>query len=350
MNRTILFLSILMALCVGCKRVEVDFSYSPTVPRAGQTVAFSNLCTEGEKWAWDFGDNTTSVARSPYKIYKKPGTYMVTLMVDSAKYQTCTKEITVYDTVPTFVYSTDSVLHYQNVQFTANVYNPFSHTLTYEWIVSDNCHVLSSTTTGSTLNAYFKSPVQSDSVTLILTLKGVEYRITKHFVVNLTKAPAIVQQRLDNTILRQRIINDRIEDCKPAVKEDEALINTTSDTMVVFNGTTFYASQLPNLVEGFADIQVQHIQLDPMAQKWYVVTPDGLFVANFDGSQQELIDSSATGALHVDMERNRLYWANINGLFALPLIKSKNNQFTSEPSQYNNLSDIKLITIDNNRR
>ena len=103
-----LFIALTMII-VGCKRITVDFTYSPTGPRAGETVSFTNTSSAGEDWAWTFGDNSTSLAKSPKKIYKKPGEYQVTLMVDSSKYQTCTKLITVYDTIPTFVCSTDSI-------------------------------------------------------------------------------------------------------------------------------------------------------------------------------------------------------------------------------------------------
>ena len=163
----------LAALFAGCKPVEVDFSYSPKEPRAGEIVSFSNLSTGGESWLWNFGDNSTNLSKNPNHIYKKPGTYVVTLMVDSAKYKTCAKEITIYDTVPTYVCSTDSILHYQDVTFKANVYNPFNHSLTYEWTVSDNCEVLSSTTTEKELKVYFKSPATEESVKLLLTFNGV---------------------------------------------------------------------------------------------------------------------------------------------------------------------------------
>ena len=85
-----------MVACVACKRIDVDFSYSPTNPCAGQVVTFTNLSTAGEKWTWNFGDNTISLAKNPKQIYKKPGTYVVTLMVDSAKYNTCAREISVW--------------------------------------------------------------------------------------------------------------------------------------------------------------------------------------------------------------------------------------------------------------
>jgi PKD repeat protein len=349
MKRRIVYLSLLLAVCVGCKRVEVDFSYAPTAPRAGQSIAFTNLCTEGEDWLWTFGDNSTSLMKNPYKIYKKPGTYIVTLMVDSAKHNTRSKEITVYDTIPTFVCSTEEIYHYQDVTFTANVYNPYNYTLTYEWIVSDNCHIEGSTTKAS-LTAYFISEVQDDSVTLLLTQNGKKHRITQHFSIHLTQAPAIVMQLADGSIVRQRMINERIEDYKQGIKEDEELIKHTNDTVVIFNGETFYASELATRIAGFAGMDVQHLQLDAMAQKWYITMPDGLYIANFDGSSLVLIDPTATGTVFVDVERNRFYWASANGLKGMPLIKSKNNKFTTTPSVYNELTNITLVTIDNTNR
>ena len=347
MKRSIIYLSILLTFCVGCKRVEVDFSYAPTAPRAGETVTFTNLCTEGEEWLWTFGDNTTSFAKSPKHIYKKPGTYLVTLMVDSAKYNTCTKEVTVYDTIPTFVCSTDSILHYQDVTFTANVYNPFNHSLTYEWIVSPNFKMLSQSNEQSKIYGYFKTQTAQDSVTLRLTLNDKEFLITKHFPVHLTQAPAIAMHLTDNQMVRQRIINDRIEEHTPALVEDKELLRQAQDTCVTFNGTTFYASTLASTISDFNGLDIQRIQLDAMAQKWYITTSQGLFVANFDGAERVLIDESATGAIYIDMTRNRIYWASADGLKGMPLIKSKNNQFTTTPAQYNNLNNIDLITVNN---
>lgn len=340
----------LAALFAGCKPVEVDFSYSPKEPRAGEKVSFSNLSTGGESWLWNFGDNSTNLAKNPYHIYNKPGTYVVTLMVDSAKYNTCAKEITIYDTVPTYVCSTDSILHYQDVTFTANVFNPYNQTLTYEWSVSDNCEVLSSTTTGKELKVYFKSPAAEETVHLHLTFNGVEHNITKTFAVHLTQAPAIVIKQNDGTIVRQRIFKDRIEDIKPGLAEDNALLAETSDTQVNFNGKLFTASQLDEDIAGFAGMTILHMQLDAMAQKWYIHTAEGLWVANFDGSNLVLIDSAATGALYADTKRNRLYWATNTGLSSMPLVKSKNNQFTSKTTQYNTINDIVLIAVDEEYR
>jgi hypothetical protein len=86
-----------------------------------------------------------------------------------------------------------------------------------------------------------------------------------------------------------------------------------------------------------------------MAQKWYVTTPNGLYITDFDGSKQVLLDSTAIGAVYVDMERNRVYWASKNGLKGMSLIKDKYNNPKTQ-SIFNDLYNIQLITIDNANR
>ena len=70
---------------IACKKIEVDFSYSPTAPTAGQTVKFTNHSSSGEDWLWSFGDGATSTLRSPSHVYKHNGTYRVSLKVDNKK-------------------------------------------------------------------------------------------------------------------------------------------------------------------------------------------------------------------------------------------------------------------------
>ena len=102
----------------------MDFTFSPTAPRAGETVRFTNLSSSGEEWEWSFGDGATSTLKSPGHTYKRPGSYLVVLKVDKKNSLRETKEITVYDTIPTFVCE-DSVFYiYEDYAFTANVYNP----------------------------------------------------------------------------------------------------------------------------------------------------------------------------------------------------------------------------------
>ena len=337
---------ITMAIIVGCKRVTVDFTYSPTEPKAGETVKFSNNSSAGESWAWTFGDNTTSMSKHPNKVYKKPGEYLVTLMVDSAKYQTHSKIIKVYDTIPTFVASSDTILQYYNVTLNANIYNPFKYELQYQWTLPTNCQLVSGELIDASISVYFTT-TGNHTVQLLIDQNGNQHNINKSLTVYPVKAPSIVMRKADKTVARQRIVNDRLEDISSPTAEDIHALELFSDTMVTFNGVTFFASQMSDMVDGFKELTINHMQIDAMAQKWYITTPHGLFVANIGGNEIVTIDSLATGALYVDTQRNRLYWATAEGLWAMPLIKSKNNQFTTTPEQYNNLNNIDLITVNN---
>ena len=118
MKRIYIVLTLCCAL-IACKKTEVNFSYSPTEPRAGQAVSFSNLSTGGEEWVWTFGDGSTSSLKSPSYTYKQPGTYTVTLKVDKKSSLVATQQITVYDTVPTFVCSDSVFTIFKDYTFTA---------------------------------------------------------------------------------------------------------------------------------------------------------------------------------------------------------------------------------------
>jgi PKD repeat protein len=337
---------------VGCKKVEVDFSFSPSEPRAGQLVKFNNKSSAGEDWAWDFGDKSYSVLKNPSHTFKKPGTYLVTLMVDSAKHNVCTHSITVYDTVPTFTTSVDSICHYTDFTLEANIYNPFSYELDYQWTLPEGCELVSGTLDGRAIVVHFvdfsKSATDTKEVSLSITQNGKLYHIAREFYVHETKAPAIIMQLNNDAILRQRMINGYLEAPITADAEDLHLLSISSDTIVNFNGVDFFASQMQTIFPGIA---VDRIQIDPMAQKWYITSPlDGLFVTNFDGQNKVLIDSEATGAIWVDVQRNRIYWASTSGLKAMPLVKSKNNQFATTPNLYNTISDIDRIVVNNNFR
>ena len=336
----------LVMMVVGCKKVTVDFTYSPAEPKAGETIRISNQSSAGESWHWTFGDNTTSKTKNPTKVYQKPGKYAITLMVDSAKNKSLTKTIQVYDTVPTFVASEDSILLYHDVRLGANVYNPFGYSVTFQWTLPESAVLLSGELDDPAIVVYFTEQGTS-KVQLAITLKDKVYNAEKDLAIHNVKAPAILMRQADKSVMRQRMIDDRLEAVSAGTAEDKALMADACDSVVVFNGVTFYASQMSQLIPGFAEMDILHMQMDAMAQKWYVATADGLFVANMDGSDIVSVDATATGAVYVDASRNRVYWANTTGVYAMPLVKSKNNQFTTTPIQYNNLNTIDLITVNN---
>ncbi len=39
---------LVLTLIVGCKKIDVDFSYSPTDPKAGEMIKFTNNSSAGE--------------------------------------------------------------------------------------------------------------------------------------------------------------------------------------------------------------------------------------------------------------------------------------------------------------
>lgn len=346
MNKKIMICFALTIMIIGCKKVDVDFTYSPAEPKAGEVVKFSNSSSAGENWNWDFGDNATSVLKNPSHTFRKPGTYVVTLMVDSAKYNTCSHTITVYDTIPTFVASTDSICHYIDVTLTANIYNPFNYSLSYEWTLPDNCHLVAGTLTSKAVKIYFDQYGSSMPIALTIKQNEKEYSVSRDLYIHETKAPAIVMQLADYTVKRQRIIESRLETVQNnLVEENVVLLNNSNDTIVHFNGVTFYASQMSSI---FPNYEVKRIQLDAMAQKWYITTTEGLFVANFNGEDMVCIDAEAYGAVYVDMYRNLVLWATPSGLKAMALVKSKKNQFSTTPILYNEISDIDRIVVNNN--
>lgn len=347
MKQNTVILCCLLLVAAGCKKVTVDFSYSPAEPKAGEKVTFTNNSSAGEKWDWNFGDNTVSTLKNPTKTYKKPGTYLVTLRVDSARNKQYSRSITVYDTIPTFVASSDSVTHYTDVTLTASIYNPYSYTLSYQWTLPAGCVLQSGTLTDKSIGVYFTVYNQTQTVDLTIHQGEKTYAVSRDLYIHETLAPAILLAQRDGTVLRQRIIGTRLETVMPdASAEDEALLAAACDTMVVYNDSVFYASHMQAVV----GTQVQHMQLDKVERKWYFVTDGGLYVANINGAYPQGIDASAIGALCVDNTRGKLYWASADGLYALPLVKSLNNLYNTTPERYNEVADAVKIAVNDNLR
>ena len=99
MKRIYIVLMVCLTM-IACKQNDVNFTFSPEAPRAGQSVKFNNLSSSGEEWEWNFGDGITTTIKSPSHTYKQPGTYRVVLKVDGKNSWTAVKEVVVYDTVP----------------------------------------------------------------------------------------------------------------------------------------------------------------------------------------------------------------------------------------------------------
>ncbi len=81
----------------GCKSVDsfiqiikvlpvptANFSYAPVVPVPNVPTTFTNLSINAVRYAWDFGDNTTSIEVNPVHQYNKTGSYKVCLTAFSS--------------------------------------------------------------------------------------------------------------------------------------------------------------------------------------------------------------------------------------------------------------------------
>lgn len=78
-----LFPAILISFVfAGCKKDKTpvaQFKVSTDKPNAGDTISFVNSSSNATDYLWNFGDGVTSDLESPTHVYKKPGTFTVTL-------------------------------------------------------------------------------------------------------------------------------------------------------------------------------------------------------------------------------------------------------------------------------
>ena len=339
MKKTFLLLTLCCAL-IACRKTQVDFTFSPTAPRAGETVRFTNLSSSGEEWEWSFGDGATSTLKSPGHTYKRPGSYLVVLKVDKKNSLRETKEITVYDTIPTFVCE-DSVFYiYEDYTFTANVYNPYNYEVEYEWTLPANTlyAVITDTVPGDgSLHLYFIKPMDEAPIWLNVIMNGDTTDIRKSFDVQDRETNSI-GMRTGSGDYMQRIFGERAEKLRKADELTTYLLNIEQDTMQTYNDSTFYLSKLQKI---FPQMEGFHI----INRKIYI-RAKGLWVANIDGTYLELIDGTPCNAMTLDAVDNRIYWANAQGVWYMPFIGSDNNKFVTTPLQLNNLSDVTQLAAN----
>lgn len=319
----------------ACKKNEVDFTITPEQPRAGQSISFANKSTSGEEWSWTFGDGSTSTLKSPTHTYKTPGKYIVTLKVDNKNQWKIAKELTVYDTIPTFVAS-DSVFYiYRDYTFTANLYNAYNYDVTYEWTVNDSLYA-----EGATLKGYFTHPDDSAEIRLRITLNDSTTEVVKRFYIQDSKTNSLCL-RTGEADYRQRIFGKRAEAAK-ADASATALLDAEQDTMQTYNGYTLHLSELQLLEESIEGFHIANRKLYYRAH--------GLWVANIDLSYNVQIDSTECAAMTLDLTDNRIYWANAKGVWYMPFIGSDNNQFVSIPTQLNDMKNVTKLAADAEER
>lgn len=199
-----------IGLLSACKSDEVDFTYLPAEPRAGQTIAFNNLTEEGEEWLWEFGDGGESTLKNPSKTYKKPGVYVITLTADGKAHRKCAKEITVYDTIPTFSASTDEIAYRHPVTFTAVAYNPYNNDITYAWQLPESAVITAGGITENHVTVYFIEKETDIDITLALSIGNTQNAITRSFHICDSPAPSLLMTTGEG-LLRQRLYDNGTE-------------------------------------------------------------------------------------------------------------------------------------------
>ena len=333
---------VLLACCamIACKRIDVDFTISTDAPKAGEKVTFTNTSTGGEDWAWSFGDGISSTLKSPSHIFKRPGKYTVSLKVDNKSSLVRVKELTVYDTIPSFTCEDTTFYVFKDYTFTASVYNPYNYKVEYQWLFPINTEyvkVTDTVLTNSSLHLYFTKPMKEAPLALVIILNGDTTNVQKNFLVE-DQATNSVLFRTTEADMRQRIFGEKAEEAK-ADNTAKELLDVEQDTFQVYNGYAFYLSDMQTL---FQNLQGFHI-----ANRKFYYRADGLWIANIDGTNQVQIDSLDCYAMTLDKKDNRIYWANEKGVWYMPFIGSDNNKFVTVPVQLNTLTDVTLIAADN---
>lgn len=257
-------LPLLFAICLAaCHKGTVDFSFSPAEPRAGETVIFSNLSTKGDKFAWQFGDNTVSTLKTPSHVYTRPGTYTIELMADSSRHKTCLKQITIFDSVPSMQVSTDSIVYMQEVTLSALVYNPFKKTVSYEWTLPQDAVIVNGNTSSEKLTVYFNKADISTTVQVVITFNGIPTEVKKELYIHRQPAQGLlIATAADNKfkqLVRQPLFDNGVAVTDEYVEFDE--MNGKADRMLVVGDLLYlFCSNTDNAL---STIELNQLILSP---------------------------------------------------------------------------------------
>lgn len=328
---------------------------SPTNPRAGETVTFTNTSTGGSTWIWRFGDAMVSSSRSTTHTYKAPGTYVVTLKADSVKNRIASHTITVRDTTPTFVSNYDSldISIFNDVTFTAEVFNPNYYVPNYTWSIEGVGYQVADSTTG-VFKVYFTTTGQA-RVKMHLEMHGQQWDTTRVYEVKDRQGQALLMLNKNGEYRRQRLFfnilkeetQEREEDVTELTyAEGKRLLDTEQDTIQTYNGREFKLSELQAILPSMVGFKIGR-------NKVYFRTTDGLYVANMNGEHVQPICGEPVSAIYTDVVTGaeRVYWATSSAVYQMPLVGQPDNNFDIDKIELMNLeAEVVRLAVDTTLR
>lgn len=334
-----------IVMAVGCQKHTYDFSYSPSKPKAGEKVTFTNLSDAGENWVWNFGDGSKSTLKNPTHTYTAAGTYVVEVMADSNRSRITTHTLEVLDSIPSIYVSTDSAPQYMPIVIKAEFYNPSNLDVTYAWEVDEDVfEFVEGDLTSDSIIGYFTTFGRTTEVRLTI---GIGTKVTtaeRQIVLIDNNAPSLLMQGQVSGLWQQRIYGDIYEVAHP-YEGDPSDIESANDSTAVLNGVVYDVKNMPVL----QDKDVYALQVDAIHRKLYVILDDGLYVANANGDALTQIWNIPCSTLLVDTEGNKLYWSDAYGVWVLRLVTHPQNIISEQQlEQIGNLNDlgpIKRMTI-----
>lgn len=119
-----------------------DIHFTAINSCAGQSTQFNNTTTIGAGmigYSWDFGDNTHSQTKSPFKVYTTPGTYSVKLLAisDFGCPDSMISNISVYPTPVASFTAASSFCSNDSVTLTNTSTISGGGQLTYKWLLGN---------------------------------------------------------------------------------------------------------------------------------------------------------------------------------------------------------------------
>lgn len=195
--------------------IEPNFTFSPEMPKAGQRINFSNLTEEGKNYDWTFGDGGRSIAKHPSYTYILPGIYDVTLRVDSNDNFVATKQITVFDSIPSIYLESDTFDYFRNTTFRVLVFNPLRRAIQYHWTFSENARgkdLVNGVSTSATPTVFFTKKNFRETINLRITVGDSIYNVSKTIHIQDVKSRSLLMASSDGNIYRQRFFENGLED------------------------------------------------------------------------------------------------------------------------------------------